>query len=430
MNETIQIFLWGNLWILLTVVFFGRWLTARARSPHIWTYFIIISLLPLVIALFFPMNLWLTDSALSTFSLQSQVQEFGEQKFPLSGGLSIATLLAWLYAVISGLKILSLVLRWVRLQFIRLEPTETRGVYKTKADVPALALSWPRRCVVMPASQNSLSTQSRTQIIAHERAHLKHYDPEITLLYLILKNLFWANPAFGWLVTGWRDAAEMRADRVVTAGIEMPARKAYAKTIIDALARKNGERPRQWPSSYLTSNSLRSVKMRLSEIMTIEPRNGNSLYKSLAMLGGLALSLSGVTVLTANAAPGSQSELRPLTRVPPLMPATCPNLDLNSVEIKSFSSKIDGIEKSYRGAIVGTVKLSFDINVSGKTENINVLKSNNVCFDMPSVKSVAQWTYSSGANKKGVENMIKFLLTEDSTGKLTLEDNLREFAAP
>jgi len=170
--------------------------------------------------------------------------------------------------------------------------------------------------------------------------------------------------------------------------------------------------------------------MRLSEIMTTEPRGGNSLYKSLALMCGLILSLGGATFMTATAAPATQMDSRPLKRVPPMMPASCPNLDMKTVEIKSYTSTMDGKETNYRAANVGTVRLKFDIDKAGLTKNIKAVKSNNSCFESPAIKSVAQWVYTAGAPQKGVENMIKFRLSPDPEGVTSLEDDIKAFAAP
>jgi len=268
MIEAAQIFIWGNLWVILTALVFGRWLTSKARTPNVWTYFIAISLLPLLAAFIIPLlNTVPFEWAINAKSVQTQIERMTEEFASFSGDLSLWTFGAYIYGAMAAFKVIGVVVRWTHLQLMPLSITETQGVYITDRDVPALALSWPKRCVVLPVTTETLSEEARCQIIAHERAHLKYNDAEITLIYLILQNIFWANPAMRWFVTGWRDAAEIRADRAVTAGTDMPARKAYAQMLISAMAQENGERARQCPSAYLTSNSLRSVKIRLSEIV-------------------------------------------------------------------------------------------------------------------------------------------------------------------
>ena len=354
MIEAAQIFMWGNLWVILTALVFGQWLTSKARTPNIWTYFIALSLLPLLAAFIIPLfNTVPFEWAINANSVQTQIERMTEEvAAPFSGGLSFWTFGAYIYGAIAVCKVIGVMARWTRLQLMPLSITETQGIYITDRDVPALALSWPKRCVVLPVTAKALSDEARGQIIAHERAHLKYNDAEITLIYLILQNLFWANPAMRWFVTGWRDAAEIRADRAVTAGTDMPARKAYAQMLISAMAQENGERARQCPSAYLTSNSLRSVKMRLSEIMTTEPRGGNRFYKGLAISCGLIISMGGASFMTATAAP---ADSQPLKRVPPMMPASCPNLDITEIEVQSYTSKIEGKQRQYRGAKVGEV---------------------------------------------------------------------------
>lgn len=428
MIEAAKIFMWGNLWIILIALIFGRWLTSQARTPNVWTYFIALSLLPLLAAFIIPLlNTVPFEWAINAKSVQTQIERMAEEVAPFSKGLSLWMFLAYIYGAIAALKVIGVVVRWTRLQLMPLSITETQGVYITDRDVPALALSWPKRCVVLPATAKALSREARGQIIAHERAHLKYNDAEITLIYLILQNLFWTNPAMRWFVTGWRDAAEIRADHAVTAGTDMPARKAYAQVLLSAMAQENGERARQCPSAYLTSNSLRSVKMRLSEIMTTEPRGGNRFYKGLAISCGLIISMGGASFMTATAAP---AQSQPLKRVPPMMPASCPNLDMKTVEVKSYTSKMNGQKKSYRAANIGTVILKFDIDKAGRTKNIKAVKSNNICFEGPALKSVVQWVYSSGAPQKGVENMIKFRLSEDPDSSTSIEDDIKAFSNP
>ena len=64
-------------------------------------------------------------------------------------------------------------------------------------------------------------------------------------------------------------------------------------------------------------------------------------------------------------------DARPLTRIPPMFPKRCGRFSAGSY----------------------TVKVQFDVNAAGKTENIEVIETTHPCFDRAATKSVEEWRY-------------------------------------
>ncbi len=94
-------------------------------------------------------------------------------------------------------------------------------------------------------------------------------------------------------------------------------------------------------------------------------------------------------------------DARPLKRIPPAFPDKCGRLS--------------------PGEYVVVVK--FDVNASGKTENIEVIETTHSCFDKAAIKSIEKWTYlpriveGQPIARSGVATKIIFVLSSSNDPK-------------
>ena len=130
----------------------------------------------------------------------------------------------------------------------------------------------------------------------------------------------------------------------------------------------------------------------------IETKFALVIFIAVIVLGAQAHSIQHITLEDGQIAESPDAEngetsppkrCRPVvhTRYPPNMPGHCEN--------------IAGDEHF--------VRIRYDINEFGETENIHVLDYSNICLVDASKRAVSRWLYNcDGANRKDVETEITF----------------------
>ena len=137
----------------------------------------------------------------------------------------------------------------------------------TRRTIAPFAAGGLRPVIVIPvALMRQLPSTQINLIIAHEEAHLRRGDPNVFVLLLLMRALFWFNPFFRDLVSRWHQACELRADADVLRAAAADVRKSYAETLLAALRFAAGMKsnPLAVPFSL---HKLRSQKMRVSKIL-------------------------------------------------------------------------------------------------------------------------------------------------------------------
>lgn len=292
----------------------------------------------------------------------------------------------------------------------------------TDKHLPPFALGGPRRRIVVSNTLwEILSKREQAMLLAHERCHLAHRDPEMTLGLLALQSLFWLNPGFRLLVIGWREAIERRADAAV---VRNHAPRDYAQ-LFTRLARTAANLPVPTQSK---PRSQGDFVMRLHTILNPETHVQPASKPTLGVILGLSLAAS----LGTSIASASPTTVEPtiIKRVPPAMPASCPELTSESVgDIRILADEItqgpDGMRTRGGSVDVGTVNLQYDVDAAGVPQNIIVTSANAPCFRAPSIASVGQWLYVPNEPATGIETQIKYRLTLDD-GK-TVQESLDAF---
>ena len=282
--------------------------------------------------------------------------------------------------------------RWSRLQNLALMPTEAPDIFTTHAEIPPLTLSWPRRAVVVPAALHD-----RAALIQHERAHLRHYDAELTLLLLLLQDMMLRNPGVCYLVRQWRLSTELRADHAAVETLTQSERKDYAALLLNGL---RATEPRAvgpdlpCPTAQLSSTHLRSVKMRLTKIVERKSAPRKYRWSAALLLTAMGASLIGFLSIGASAneaVPNATSEVVYLKRTAAQLPASCPGLEMDKANIATVERVVDGALIQQFSAKLGLVVVHLDVLKDGRTDKLYTTYSTHPCFEANAKASVAEW---------------------------------------
>lgn len=283
--------------------------------------------------------------------------------------------------------------RWSRLQGLALMSTTEPDVFTTSAKMPPLTLSWPRRAVVIP-----VGFEGKSALIQHERAHLRHYDAELTLILLLIRDAMLQNLGISYLVRQWRQAIEMRADHTAVKMLNGTERKDYASLLLNGLRGdmdKARGRNLPCPTANLTSSRHRHVKMRLGQIMKNEPNVRNRRWGAAVFLASLIASGIGVTVSAATL----KIDVRHLDfdpikyskKVQPQLPASCPGLKKDDVKFETRETVVNGKKVTQHVMVLGLVGLKHDVRRDGSIHNPHTLFSTHPCFEANAKNVMAQW---------------------------------------
>ena len=386
----------------------GLWAhhTRPGYRPRAWLVLIGAGLLPSAAAL---LLLALPDTSHTVaYALGKSSGGAGAAVTGTQGALPWGALALAAYALVAALLCTRTLLRLASLHRLARRSPLVDGVRVAETDLPPFALGWPGRAVVVGrAAWDAMSASERDMLLTHERAHLAHRDPEATVALLLLSHLLWFNPGLRLLVGRWRASIEVRAD---AAAAQDP--HPYSRLLL-RLSRAHG-----LPSPTATHGDLH---MRITTLLSGTDRT----RLPRTVLAITAVACAGTVALAANAANAPQ----PIKRVPPVMPASCPDLvvpdsslELTADTFTTKDSRVFGAGNTM--AKVGEVVLRFDVDADGVPTNIVVTQSNADCFRQPAIDAVAQWRYGEGAPARGVSNMIRFMLTfEDGADiKAELED--------
>jgi len=420
-----------HLWSL--VVAGGAWVLQRdsdgrvgASFPasNIWLILIVLSILPGVLYLlpFSPaINLPEID-ALELISVE--ISDSSAKGFGLINYLVI-------YIGFSILLMSRTLWRWSRLQRLPLIPTAEPDIFTTTSQVPPLSLSWPRRAVVIPTG-----LEDTNALIRHERAHLRHYDAELTLFLLLLQDVMLRSPGINYLVRQWRQSIELRADHAATKSLTTSERKDYAALLLN-ITRPSGHGggALPCPTAWLGSAHHRNVKMRLGGILKNEPstkkrRWGAAIFLTSIAASGIGLVSAATTDHDAGSNPDDYVIVKYVKKASLQLPANCPGLE---GELKKAGVKFVEKEVMVNGRLVsrhllklGTVVLSHDVRKDGSIHNSRALSSTHPCFEDEAKAAIVQWT--AEPQKSDIQNVaVKLHFVMSAATPEELKDKLKDY---
>ncbi len=314
--------------------------------------------------------------------------------------------------------------QWSRLQKLPFAATPNPDVFTTTSDIPPLTLSWPRRAVLIPSG---LETQ--TALIAHERTHLRHYDAELTLLLLLLRDLMLSNPGIGYLVRQWRLSIELRADHAATQELSASERKNYAALLLNVLRSGGdhaGRRALPCPTAHLTSKRHRDVKMRLTGIIENVPNPHKHRWSVAILLSTFGASLIGFLNSPASATVEvlnmELDQIEYAKQTSPQLPASCPGLKLDDVKYEKTTSTINGMIVPQHVVKLGLVVLKHDVRRDGSAHNPQVIVSTHPCFEANAKTTIAGWVAAPQEFEiKNVAVKMYFVTSAETVEELKLQ---------
>lgn len=395
----------------------------RFPASNIWLILIILSYLPGVLYLI-PFGSAISLPDVKIFDLISaQVSESSAEG---SGPLNYLTV----YMGLSVLLIIRTLWRWSNLQSLPLAPTAEPDIFTTTAELPPLTLSWPRRAVVIPLGMEAVAA-----LVRHERAHLRHYDAELTLLLLLLQDMMLRNPGMIYLVRQWRLAIELRADHAATKKLTRSERKDYAALLLNIQRPSRGENALPCPTAWLGSTHHRNIKIRLGGILNNETNSRKRRWGAAVLLTSIAA--CGIGVLTAAASVNvgvinaESVQVDYVKKTALQMPTNCPGLidDLKKRDVK-FEEKVmtvNGRFVSEYTIILGTVVLSHDVRKDGRIHNPRIIDSTHTCFEANAKIAIAQWM--TGPQESEIQNAaVKLHFVMSGTTNEELNQQLKNIA--
>lgn len=281
--------------------------------------------------------------------------------------------------------------RWLRLQRARLVPTAEPDVFTTTEELPPLTLSWPRRAVVIP-----LGLEAKPALIRHERAHLRYFDAEITLLLLLLQDVMLRNPGISFLVRQWRLSIELRADQMATKKLARSERKDYAALLLN-IQRPSGDRGKvlPCPTARLSPTHRSNTKIRLVGIIEGQPAAKKRRWGAAIFLNSICASAIGLSSAIATVNTGSidmqSSPIDYARKMAPLLPAKCPRFKTDGVLVEERPRMVDGQLVPRQTFLIGTVLLNHDVRRDGAVYNPRTVSSTHSCLEENAKAVLAQW---------------------------------------
>jgi bla regulator protein BlaR1 len=131
---------------------------------------------------------------------------------------------------------------------------DSNGLYRSNSAVAPLLLgAWRGRIVVPTDFEVRYSSEERTLMLAHERAHQGRRDAAINVFATLWLCLFWFNPLMYWALEQLRFDQELACDALVIARLKSH-RRLYADTLLKTQLANESIWPKpvgcHWQSSH------------------------------------------------------------------------------------------------------------------------------------------------------------------------------------
>lgn len=262
---------------------------------------------------------------------------------PAAGGVFDPRLAAWAVLVIAivlaAARLAALALRAQRLiRVIREthapEPAVTQMVQGAARDLAvrppvirvsataaeAMLAGLGRTHLILPTSLVAAMTEptAARAVIAHELAHLKRGDHRALWLEETLIALLAVNPLMPLLRARRAAAREEACDALALAGATPDARRAYARSLIEALRSRSAPQDSgRLIALTFTGAKTTTALRRLSAVMNPAPAAGRGPRLVASGLGGLIVALAGAGSMAVAAERDAVVRIRPAPAAPP-----------------------------------------------------------------------------------------------------------------
>ena len=217
---------------------------------------------------------------------------------PVQSNASLLRLLPWVWMAVAAALLIGFAVSHVRLRRsfrFSVPMPEQAGVAANVRMLDGLAspLTYGvlRPVILLPADFDWHDGQKLTQVLAHERTHIRHRDVLFKGLLLTVCCVHWFNPAVWLMLYLASQDMEMRCDAAVVRALGKGGKVQYARTLVET------ERDRTFGGVLQTGFSVNSTAKRLKALAKAKVRPALSV-----MLGIVTVVMACMGFLTVSAA--------------------------------------------------------------------------------------------------------------------------------
>ena len=167
---------------------------------------------------------------------------------------------------------------------IRFAINTKENIWETDAIKTAFVMGVINNKIYLPVG---LSLNEREMILKHERTHIRHKDPIVRIVMLIVNVVYWWNP-FVWLAVWFmKKDMEMFCDEAVVRGMADYERKDYLNVLLNHSARNSGIYP-------VMSFGETNTEKRIEHILNMKGKSAKTL---IAIMCFMLIGLVGCTTV-------------------------------------------------------------------------------------------------------------------------------------
>ena len=198
-------------------------------------------------------------------------------------------LICWIAGAVAVL--LVVMVRFVQIKRkIRFAINTKENIWETDAIKTAFVMGVINNKIYLPVG---LSLNEREMILKHERTHIRHKDPIVRIVMLIVNVVYWWNP-FVWLAVWFmKKDMEMFCDEAVVRGMDDYERKDYLNVLLNHSARNSGIYP-------VMSFGETNTKRRIEHILNMKGKSAKTL---IAIMSFMLIGLVGCTTVAKHQLP-------------------------------------------------------------------------------------------------------------------------------
>jgi TonB family protein len=246
------------------------------------------------------------------------------------------------------------------------EPAAGVAVLIIGAELSPMAVSFPRRAIVLPESSSAWPAEMRASVLAHEQAHLERNDGLWSIVGRLVCSALWFHP-LAWLALREMNREAERAcdNEVLSAGSKAAD---YADALI-AIARSTMPAP----AAALPMTGRHPLEARVEAILNLR-ENRRRASRSIAMLAAAAflIPLAAQQQPVYNVGAG--------VTAPTVLQRITPTYTQEAKDAK----------------IQGKVILSVVIGTDGRAQDILVVQPLGSGLDVAAITAVQQWSFAPG----------------------------------
>lgn len=223
-------------------------------------------------------------------------------------------------------------------------------------------------------------------VLAHEAAHLRHGDPAWSLLFTVLRCLFWFLP---WLHMAWprfQTDQELAADESVLCQLDARERHLYGCLLAQTAGIDHPPAAQAWAARSQLKERIRMIKNQPPGRVWIN--SGLAVVASALLISGWILAAAAEDPAAADQPGGQDSalaggvtarSLEPIVRIPPNFP-----------------------RRAAEEKLSGHVVLEGLITTGGSVTNVNVIASEpEGVFDDAAIEAFKKWRYKPAVDDAG-----------------------------